>query len=381
MARKSKILPKKKHYTKTKAEKDREKQVVKIALGNEPSDEELADVTQYSANLQWYNVCCDVKEHRAFLEGFLEEANNTHLDAIRRVPDVWLNLTACRIARMMSRGANLPETAVPFFKEKLAEMIKRADDAPTDDDTPPSGGNRTTIQQNIRNKASDLVGELEGLIDDGVAINGWSAYKYLSENQVSSVVASKIIDRFQPILDELFQVQKKTDADLIEGYKHLSNKQLKLMIEFYQALIEDTEKFARVNKKVKAPRKARPITAEKKLKLFKYSKENLTYKVKSINPEKILGATELWTFNTSNRILTVYRASNGDTLNVHRTAIVNFDPKASMSKRIGRNTEDIIKTAVTGGKRVLNGLMESISSGPAPFSDRVHDKIILLRAM
>jgi hypothetical protein len=240
---------------------------------------------------------------------------------------------------------------------------------------------KATVQENIRGRAAELISEIEGMIDDGIAVNGWSAYEWLTKNQASSVVASKLVDKFQPILHELFEVQQKTDKDLIEGYRHLSTKQLKLMIGFYQALIDDTTRYSSVNKKVKAPRKKKAPTVEKKLKFFKYMQKSDEHKLASIAPDKILKANELWTFNTTNNILTVYRTTNGDVLDVHRTAITHFEPKMSMSKRIGRNTEDVLKYVLESGKVQLRKVMDGISSGPAPFSDRIHDKIILLRAV
>lgn len=391
MAYKSKkTLPRKKHYTKTKADKERDKEAVRVMLGGEPDDHEIEKLDQpvrYLLALDWYRQTCGYDEARTFLEDFLTDAKSKHLDAIRKVPDQWLNPTACWIARLMSRGAVLPPSSMPFFKKALVSMVDKAGAevlAPTDADGNPiekPKQEKATVQENIRGRASDLVAEIQGLIDDGVATNGWSAYQWLSSQQVSSKVASVIVERFRPILNELLEVANKTDAQLMEGYRHLTSKQLKLLIDFYQALIDDTNKFAAVNKKAKAPRKARTVSVEKKLKHFKYMKQSDEYKIASISPAQILEANELWTFNTSSRILTVYRTTAGDKLGIHRTAITQFEPKMSEAKRIGRNTADTLKYVLETGKIGLRKVMEGISSGPAPFSDRIHDKIILLRVV
>ena len=83
---------------------------------------------------------------------------------------------------------------------------------------------------------------------------------------------------------------------------------MKDRVVFFNKLIDDAQRYGNVTKKTRAPRKPRTISMDKKLKSLKYQKENNEFKIASINPEKIIGAQELWTFNTKYKIVTVFRA-------------------------------------------------------------------------
>lgn len=384
MARRTVV--KRKNYTKTKAQKDIEREAIKQWLGDEISDNDLPKLAtnpvMYSKALNWYRQVVDIKEARLFLESFLQKINNKHYDAICQVPDVWINSTACWIARLLSRGAKLPDSSIPFFKKALADMVAKSG-AKTDKDYESEQPieQRPSIQANIRSKAGDLIFELEKMIDEGKAKNGFDAYKWLSDHQVSSAVASKIVAKFEPILAELLEAKQGEDKDLLEGYQHLSTKQLNLMVQFYQALIDDTNKVVVANKPVKI-RKARPRKPEQVVSKMKPMKVCEEFGITSIDPKKILGAQELWVFNTTWKMLTVFRAASPGGLDVNRTAIVGWDPRVSVAKRIGRNTADDLQYVLKGSKAQLRRMMDDIKmkkSTPNKINFRIADNIVLLR--
>jgi hypothetical protein len=134
-------------------------------------------------------------------------------------------------------------------------------------------------------------------------------------------------------------------------------------------------------RKQRAPRKKKAPTADKLLKNFQFQKESNEYKLKSVAPESVLGAQELWTFNTKYKVLTVFRASGHAGLSVKRTAIVGFDQDNSVSKRVGRKTEDTLQRVLTGGKIVLRKLMEEITSDPVKIADRINNNVVLLKTV
>jgi hypothetical protein len=179
---------------------------------------------------------------------------------------------------------------------------------------------------------------------------------------------------------ELIEAYEGKDLQLKEAYAHLSKKQLKERIMFFNTLIEDAERYGQVNKKTRAPRKPRPVSMEKKLKNLKYQKEDKIFKIASINPEKIIGAQELWTFNTKYKILTVFRALDRSGLQVKGTTIIGYDEKTSQSKGCGRKPEPIIDKVQNGGKIVLRKIMDELKTDKA-LQHRVNENTILLRVI
>jgi hypothetical protein len=168
------------------------------------------------------------------------------------------------------------------------------------------------------------------------------------------------------------------DPQLKEGYSHLKKKQLDELIKFYHSLIADAERYGDVAKKVRKPRKPRPVSVEKKLKTFKYQKEDANFKIASVNPEKLIGCQELWTFNTKYKMITVLRAADRGGLDVKGTSIINYDEKTSVTKRTGRKPEVFVKKVMETGKIGLRKIMDEMKVA-APLSYRINENTILLR--
>ena len=333
--------------------------------------------------LSWYNYMCSRHDARNYMETYLKSQGRTaDLRTLKRVPDVWINLQAGWFARILTRGGvGFEESFELRLRETLAKAGARSDD---DVEKPVVEKPKfaSTIQDRVADKASDAIGELDELIDE----KGWAidVYEWLTKKQVTPVTARKIRDFFKPIAEEAMELNsaravggRNVDKQLLEGYAYLTKAQVKERAVFYMKLINDCERFADVAKKQKAPRKKKPVPVEKKLKGLKFQLESKDYKLASIKPEKIIGAEELWTFNTKYRTLTAFYALDRGGLDVKGTAITNYDPERSKTYRVGRKTEQHVATALKGAKRAINKMLEELKT--VGLQHRVNENTILLR--
>ena len=119
---------------------------------------------------------------------------------------------------------------------------------------------------------------------------------------------------------------------------------------------------------------------EKKIKNLKWQREDATYKIASILPEKIIGSQELWTFNTKYKTITVLRAQDRGGLQVKGTSITGYDPKTSFTRGTGRKTEDTVRRVLDGGKIVLRKIMDELKTEKA-LAYRINENTILLRVV
>jgi hypothetical protein len=344
-------------------------------LGDEPVFTAPLTELQYISALSWYNAMCDINDAREYIETYLKNTNR-HSDAkkLKKVADCWVSTTAAWICRMISKGYKLPENAQKFCAQKITESLKKAvKEEPKSEVIAPV----ISIQDRMRERQSDIIAEVEIMIDSG---EQFSLYDWLKTNEIPSQYSSGIANKYRPWLMELIEAYEGKDLQLKEAYAHLSKKQLKERIMFFNTLIEDAERYGQVNKKTRAPRKPRPVSMEKKLKNLKYQKEDKIFKIASINPEKIIGAQELWTFNTKYKILTVFRALDRSGLQVKGTTIIGYDEKTSQSKGCGRKPEPIIDKVQNGGKIVLRKIMDELKTDKA-LQHRVNENTILLRVI
>ena len=219
--------------------------------------------------------------------------------------------------------------------------------------------------------------DVEEMIDKNET---FSLYDWLKANEIPATYAPRIAAYYAPILGELIEASEGLDSQLKEGYKRFTKKQLEQRIMFFNTLIEDAERYADTTKKARAPRKPRTVSVEKKLKNFKYQKEDNNYKIASVNPEKIIGCQELWTFNTKYKTLSVFRALDRGGLQVKGTSIINYDEKNSVTKRTGRKPEVFVDKVLNGGKVVLRKLTDEMKND-APLAYRVNENTILLKVV
>ena len=324
--------------------------------------------------LNWYNYMCSRTNAREYIETYLKSrGRHADLRALKRVPDAWINLQAGWYARIISRGGLDFEQV---FEHRFAETLLKVDDGDDTEKPKTVENSKITIQDRLVDKTSDIIGEFDEYIDE----KGWTidVYDWLTKKQVTPVIARKIRDFFKPIAIEAAElIGKKPDLQLVEGYKNLTKTQQKLRAAFYAKLIEDCERFADVAKKQKAPQKKKPVPIEKKLKTLKLQLESKEYKLVSIKPEKIIGASELWAFNTKYRTLTSFHALDHRGLDIKGTAVINYDEAKSKTYRVGRKTEQHVSTALKGAKRAVNKMLEDLKT--VGLQHRINENTILLR--
>jgi hypothetical protein len=346
-------------------------------FGDEPFSKGVAPSDlQYAQALTWYNVMCSKSDAREYLETYLTNTGrNNDLKILRKVPDLRVSDHAAWIARMLSRGIQLTERSRSKMESLLQNSFTYAEvPKPAKADlTKPQA--TISIKDRIKDKVSDFIGEFEELMD----VDGWSLsmYDHLQKRQLPANLAKHVADFYKPIADEANEVLKKNcDPGLKEGYSHYTSAQLKQRAAFYTSILADCDRYASNNKKV-VVRKKKVVTADKKLQNFKHQKESKEFKVVSINPEKILGAEQLITFNARYKTLTHFIAADKSGLDVKGTTILNYDEAKSKSYRIGRNTEEHLETALHGGKRGFAKMIASLKT--CTLQHRVNENTILLK--
>jgi hypothetical protein len=337
-------------------------------LGDEPKN--IQSKIDMIKAFTWYNTMCENEEARTYLKDYFT-GDKQLIKMIDHIPEKFIPLTSawlCRIATNNKQQLDSKDL------QRVVDTIKNATNHVEQEKKPEEPKNKPSIQERVRERVSDIIGDVEAILDSGEIVN---IYEWLQKNQIPAMHAGKIAEFYKPLRDEY--VYALTEDN--EGYQHYTKNELKQKLGYVLKLIEDCERFAGNVKKARAPRKKKAPTTEKLLKHFQYQKESNEYKLQSCDPATVIGAQELWTFNTKSKTLSVFRARGHSGLSVHRSSIDGYDSDTSLTKRIGRKPEQYVKTVLSGGKIVLRKLMDEIKSEPAAFSDRINPNIILLRVV
>jgi hypothetical protein len=191
------------------------------------------------------------------------------------------------------------------------------------------------------------------------------------------------------------QLKKMSDRDadmwaqLKEGYAHLKKADIKNYTTAIEELMTALDFVIDTAKATRAPRKAKPKSATKLVEKLKFSKTDDKFQLASVNPDQIIGANELWVFNTKTRKLGKYVAQNidpkgmgreGTGLSVKGTTIIGFNEKESIQKTL-RKPADQLKEFKSAGKVKLRKFLDGIGTTDTKLNGRCNPDTILLKVV
>ena len=241
-----------------------------------------------------------------------------------------------------------------------------------------------SIQERVRDASMLMTEEIETAIEnfqtDPEAFDpkAFKILNVLKAKQAKAAHARIIREFYTRNLEELIEAATTKDEQLKEAYSHLSKVQLRKITAFYQEIVSACEMLAQEAKVNRKPKAKKAVPAEKIVAKLKYKKADEPLKLVSINPADILGAKELWTYNTKSRKLGKYVASEFADLGVKGTSIINFDENKSVQKTL-RKPIDQLKEFKAAGKVALRKFLDDINAVDTKMNGRINEEIMLLK--
>lgn len=242
-----------------------------------------------------------------------------------------------------------------------------------------------SIQERVRDAAMGMTEELEDAIEkfqvdpDNFDPKEFKVLNLLRGKGVKAAHARIIRDFYTKQHTELEELLgAKPDVQLIEGYKHRTKKQVKTIHAFYTEILNACTMLMEEAKVMRKPRKAKAVSKDKLVAKLKFKKQDDTLKLVSVNPVEIIGAKELWTYNTKTRKLGKYVAAEYQDLGVKGTTIVGFDEAKSVQKTL-RKPVDQLKEFKAAGKVALRKFLEDINAVDTKMNGRINEEIVLLK--
>lgn len=333
--------------------------------------------------LNWYSAMADEKMYDQWLAEYMKKNGYSKADItkITSLP-VWKKRIAATLGRMETNGTkfvgdmeNFPRIFIDRSLSLEQEEVK--EEAPKE---------TVSIQERIKNAASQHI----TVIDD--EISSWyegrlkkitySFYDYLQGAQISSAICNHVKTWIQKRLDEHEEMMNGKDEQLNEAYSYLPAASKKEILKALTQCLTDIDRYVGNAKatKVKKPRQKKEVPVDKLINKLKFQKEFVKFKIKSIAPENIIGAQQLWIFNTKYNQLTVLNAIGVSGLTVKGTSIQNYDTVTSEKKKI-RKPEEVIDKVLNGGKQVLKKLMSDLKTKSIEVNGRINEDCIILKAI
>jgi len=244
-----------------------------------------------------------------------------------------------------------------------------------------------SIQERIRDASNNIIAAIEeqadAYIDDPNKFKGFDAVKFFRSNKVNQAHCRHIRSFYEPMLAEYQHLQlpaSEQHPDMREGYAHLDKRAIKRGVELFQGIISACDLVTQESKATRKTRTPKPKSADKLVAKMKYCVSDSKYAVASINPADIIGATELWVFNTKTRKIGKYVAEQHQTLQVKGTTLQFFDTNKSVAKTL-RKPEQQLPEFNKSGKVQLRKFLDNIKGVETKMNGRFNDQTVILKAV
>jgi len=297
---------------------------------------------------------------------------------LRGMPDVRADFNDGRSTSAWLRAAIVKIVEDGKYDIDEEEEAAKAESNKKDIHTP-------SIQERVRDAAFGMTEEIEDAIEgfqtepEAFDPKAFKVLNLLKGKGVKAAHARIIKDFYARDLSELEELASgKADEQLREGYSHLSKKQVKNLIAFYQEIASACDMLTQEAKVNRAPRAKKAVPAEKIVAKLKYMKTNEPLKLVSISPTDIIGSKELWIFNTKSRKIGRYVAEEYKELGVKGTTITGFDANLSVQKTV-RKPEEKLKEFKAAGKVQLRKFLDEINATDTKMNGRINEETILLK--
>jgi hypothetical protein len=240
-----------------------------------------------------------------------------------------------------------------------------------------------SIQDHIKRKAGECIGELEGQIDELITTKfsaDVSPYGLMNTLEIKGAHTKFIIEHFKTRRAEYDEVLTTTDPDVKEAYSNFTKVQLKKLVAYCDQVIVDGMRLAGDAVKSRKPRKRKAKSPDQLVSKINYAKDFAELKLVSVDPKTIVGANQLWVYNTKTRKLGCYNAEDAAGLSIKGSTLQNFAESKSIQKTL-RKPAVTLPEVLKGGKVALRNVLTEIRAAEGVLTGRINNDTILLRTI
>lgn len=344
--------------------------------------------TAVSRRCNWYNYTQDKKTAKKWIIEWLEQ--NKHKDLAKdlsKIKDAWTPITSGWYARMSMTGLELSEKETAHMIKSCQEaIVNHQKTASDDEELAKDKPARPNIQEIMIAKAHEAGGEIDGIWDEYVSGDIKASEKptgiqnILASYNILAQHVNLIKEHWITQQNELKEAVADVDPDLSEGYSCYTKTQQKNMINYCAAIISELDAYHQSKKAKAGVRKKKPQSPEKQVSKLKHLRKFEEFKLETVEPTRILKASELWVYNTKNRKLQYYIADDyAKVFSVKGTSVLGFDTNKSSQKTL-RKPEDFLKQLRMAGKPDSRKLYDDLKTTSTAVNGRFNENLIIIKA-
>ena len=357
-------------------------------LGMEPTWQ--VQPTEYRASrlskaFSWYNYFYGKKDARDMIVNYLE-AHDRRADVrlLKGIPDSAIRLTTGWLCRMSMVGLELHDAEQLKLQNQLREILDSKQNEVTEVTEEPAVA-KPNIQDRLREKASECNGELDGMFDEfmlsGAKMTAdFKPVAIMRGLNVAPQMISQIADNWKRKLTEFEAVVDGKDAQLVEAYSYLSKIQLRNVIKFCEAVVNDCGAYVQIKKVERKPRKVKAVPPEKRAAKFKILAEFAELKLKGQPAASLVDKTEAWLYDSKKRkLIHLVADSHTQAFTVKNNSVIGFSTVETVQKTLRKPAEQL-KGIVGAGKPAARKAFKDIKATETAWNARGTENLIILKS-
>lgn len=333
----------------------------------------------FRENLRHYSYFYDVKDSYSWFLQWVEENQKSDIKWAKALDIKDMSMTLGSMCKMLINGAVFTEDQNNRFIDKVKTTIEAGKKSFSEKKEDVS---ENTIKRNpaeiLRDKTNSLIADIESVIDDWQNQDKFSLYDELKKVDAAQSTASRIFDYYSPLLEELSILINKKDDDVVESYRNMSVREQKKFYSFVENMLNDVDKYIGKKRAVRKPRKKKVKRIEDQISKLQYMKECDEFKIASVDPAKIVGASEVLLFNVRYRTLSRLVPEDGKAFEIKGTTILNIDDAKSYKKTI-RKPDEFFTLASNTTKIKLKKTLEALKTKESKTTGRVNSDTIIYK--
>lgn len=274
-----------------------------------------------------------------------------------------------------------------YINNKLELILVEGEkDTKEEDDDKPKVERKSPIEL-YREKVWDTVmTDVYDMEDDWIegkrsTIDAYTLFQKYGLTSKANGIVEEVINKWLVEYVELMTARKqKLDDDwnlqLIEGYSHLDNKEVKWRINQLNKIMEDLNKIKMSTKANKSGRVRKPKAADKQVAKLNYMPDCAEHKVVSVHPTTIIGAHRLILFNCKDKKIVEYFSDRVEGFEVKGQALQHVT--SCRGKKL-RKADEFLQTALSKTEKQFDKEYQKLTTKEYNPNGRFNNNFVILR--
>lgn len=347
-----------------------------------------SDVTDIEAaikqNCRYYNYFWDSKIAHSWVLKWITKFRKDKLVDYKKLK-AWRSLIVLgALCKMNLDGAPLDPARIDWIDNQIDTNIEKHYQFSgfySDEDEESETAKIIPIKKSpadvIKTKTANMIAEFDEMLDKYPDVE-ISAFDILKSSEAHYNTAKALVEYYKPLLAEVEELVSKKTPDLVAAYAYLSLADRKKYLALIKSIIDDCNSFMSSKKATRKPRAKKTKSSAQIASTLKYQKESNEFKVVSVSPEKIVGSSVVYLFNTKYKYLTMLVSSSKTGFSIKGTTIQGVDLDNSVRKTV-RKPAEILPQIVGGTKAKNERVLREMKSKAQIVNGRVNEETLILK--